>query len=103
MSISKILAGAASVAVVSVVMTGAALADFGGMVTVKLSDPAGGEPWRVHRQLLRSFQNMEECERLKESFIGFHVGQVQGYGLMAPSGQDPIIEIESIECFDRSN
>ena len=71
----------------------------GGMVTLKLTDPAGGEPWRVQRQLLRTFSTMQECDLQKESFIGFHVGQVQGHGLVTASGAPPVVEVESIECF----
>jgi hypothetical protein len=71
----------------------------GGMVTLKLTDPAGGEPWRVQRQLLRTFSTMQECEGQKESFIGFHVGQVEGHGLVTASGASPVVEVESIECF----
>jgi hypothetical protein len=69
------------------------------MVTLKLTDPAGGEPWRVQRQLLRTFSTMRECEGQKESFIGFHVGQVEGHGLVTASGASPVVEVESIECF----
>jgi hypothetical protein len=49
----------------------------GGMVTLKLTDPAGGEPWRIQRRLLRTFSTTQTCETQKESFIGFHVSQVQ--------------------------
>jgi hypothetical protein len=71
----------------------------GGMVTLKLTDPAGGEPWRVQRRLLRTFSTTRECENQKESFIGFHVGQVEGHGLVTASGASPVVEVESIECF----
>jgi hypothetical protein len=70
-----------------------------GMVTLKLTDPGGGEPWRVQRQLLRTFSTMQECEMQKESFIGFHVGQVERHGLVTASGVSPVVEVESIECF----
>lgn len=71
----------------------------GGMVTLTLTDPAGGEPWRVQRPLLRTFSSMPECEQLKESFIGFHVGRVEGHGLVTANGAAPVVEVESIECF----
>jgi hypothetical protein len=71
----------------------------GGMVTLKLTDPGGGEPWRVQRRLLRTFSTMQECEHQKGSFIGFHVGQVEGHGLVTASGASPVVEVESIECF----
>jgi hypothetical protein len=72
---------------------------FGGIVTLKLSDPDGAsEPWRVQRQLLRSWPRMESCESQKMSFMGFHIGRVEGLGLITPSGTSPIIEVESVEC-----
>lgn len=71
----------------------------GGMVTLKLTDPGGGGPWRVQRRLLRTFSTMQACESQKESFIGFHVGQVEGHGLVTASGAAPVVEVESIECF----
>jgi hypothetical protein len=71
----------------------------GGMVTLKLTDPAGGEPWRIQRRLLRTFSTMQECDLQKESFIGFHVRQVEGHGLITASGAAPVVEVESIECF----
>jgi hypothetical protein len=42
---------------------------------------------------------MQECESQKESFIGFHVGQVERHGLVTASGAPPVVEVESIECF----
>jgi hypothetical protein len=42
---------------------------------------------------------MQACEGQKESFIGFHVGQVEGHGLVTASGASPVVEVESIECF----
>lgn len=71
----------------------------GGMVTLKLTDPGGGEPWRIQRQLLRTFSTAEECEEQKESFIGVHVRRVEGHGLITASGAPPVVEVESIECF----
>jgi hypothetical protein len=72
---------------------------FGGVVTLKLSDPGGlSEPWRVQRQTLRSWPRMESCESQKMSFIGFHIGRVEGIGLITPSGTSPVIEVESVEC-----
>lgn len=79
---------------------GAAQTQIGGMATIKLSDPEGGsEPLRVQRQLLRTWPRMESCENQKMSFIGFHIGQVEGFGLVTPSGKSPLIEVESVECF----
>jgi hypothetical protein len=69
------------------------------MVTLKLTDPAGGKPWRIQRRLLRTFPTMQACETQKESFIGFHVGQVERHGLITASGAAPVVEVESIECF----
>jgi hypothetical protein len=74
-------------------------AAYGGMVTITLTDPAGGEPWRVQRQLLRTFSSERECENLKERFVGFHIGRVEGFGLVTASGDAPRVEVESIECF----
>jgi hypothetical protein len=71
----------------------------GGMVTLKLTDPGGGEPWRVQRRLLRTLSTMQECEMQKNSFIGFHVSQVERHGLVTASGAPPVVEVESIECF----
>jgi hypothetical protein len=72
---------------------------FGGVVTLKLSDPGGkSEPWRVQRQLLRSWPRMESCESQKMSFRGFHIGRVEGIGLITPSGTSPIVEVETVEC-----
>jgi hypothetical protein len=72
---------------------------FGGVVTLKLSDPGGAsEPWRVQRQLLRTWPRMESCESQKMSFMGFHIGRVEGLGLITPSGTSPIIEVDTVEC-----
>lgn len=71
----------------------------GGMVTLKLTDPAGGEPWRIQRRLLRTFSTLAECEEQKESFISVHVRRVEGHGLMTASGAAPVVTVESIECF----
>jgi hypothetical protein len=71
----------------------------GGVVTLKLSDPGGAsEPWRVQRQLLRTWPGMQSCEAQKMSFMGFHIGRVEGLGLVTPSGTSPIVEVESVEC-----
>jgi hypothetical protein len=71
----------------------------GGIITLKLSDPGGkSKPWRFQRQLLRSWQGMRSCEAQKMSFIGFHIGWVEGFGLITPSGTSPVIEVESVEC-----
>jgi hypothetical protein len=71
----------------------------GGVATLKLSDPGGAsEPWRVQRQLLRTWPAMRSCETQKTSFAGFHVGRVEGLGLVTPSGTSPIVEVESVEC-----
>jgi hypothetical protein len=71
----------------------------GGIITLKLSDPGGAsEPWRVQRQVLRTWPGMRSCEAQKMSFNGFHIGRVEGFGLITPSGTSPIIEVESVEC-----
>ena len=71
----------------------------GGVVTLKLSDPGGAsEPWRVQRQLLRTWPAKRSCEAQKMSFVGFHIGRAEGLGLVTPSGTSPIIEVESVEC-----
>jgi hypothetical protein len=71
----------------------------GGVVTLKLSDPGGAsEPWRVQRQLLRTWPAVRSCEAQKMSFVGFHLGRVEGLGLVTPSGTSPVIEVESVEC-----
>jgi hypothetical protein len=41
---------------------------------------------------------MRSCEAQKMSFIGFHIGRVEGLGLVTPSGTSPIIEVESVQC-----
>lgn len=71
----------------------------GGIITLKLTDPAGGEPWRTQRELLRTFSSLQECENQKNSFSGFHVGRVERHGLVTASGAAPLVEVESIECF----
>jgi hypothetical protein len=71
----------------------------GGVVTLKLSDPGGAsEPWRVQRQLLRTWPALRSCEAQKMRFVGFHIGRVEGLGLVTPSGTSPLIEVESVEC-----
>ena len=71
----------------------------GGVITLKLSDPGGkSEPWRVQRRLLRTWPAMRSCEAQKMSFVGFHIGRVEGLGLVTPSGTSPTIEVESVEC-----
>ena len=41
----------------------------GGMVTLKLTDPGGGEPWRIQRRLLRTFRRCRNarCRRIASS------------------------------------
>jgi hypothetical protein len=41
---------------------------------------------------------MESCETQKMSFNGFHIGRVEGLGLITPSGTSPIVEVEMVEC-----
>jgi hypothetical protein len=97
----KLLLAVVTMAASLALPSAAALAQtqFGGVVTLKLSDPNGAsEPWRVRRQLLRTWPRMESCERQKTSFSGFHIGRVEGLGLITPSGTSPIVEIETIEC-----
>jgi hypothetical protein len=96
----KLFLAAAGMAA-SLALPNAALAQtqFGAAITLKLSDPGGAsEPWRVHRQSLRSWPRMESCESQKMSFNGFHVGRVEGLGLITPSGTSPIVEVETVEC-----
>jgi hypothetical protein len=72
---------------------------FGALVILKLSDPGGvSEPWRVQRQSLRTWPRMESCESQKMSFMGFHIGRVEGLGLITPGGTSPIVEVETVEC-----
>ena len=76
-----------------------AQAQIGGIITLILSDPGGAsEPWRVQRQLLRTWPGLRSCEAQKMSFVGFHIGRVEGLGLVTPSGTSPIIEVELVEC-----
>ena len=79
--------------------TGAfAQTQIGGIVTLKLTDPGGlSEPWRVQRQLLRTWQGMRSCETQKMSFLAFHIGRVEGLGLVTPSGTSSIVQVESVE------
>jgi hypothetical protein len=80
-------------------MAASAQTQIGGIITLKLSDPGGAsEPWRVQRQLLRTWPAMRSCEAQKMSFVGFHIGRVEAIGLITPSGTSPIIEVESVEC-----
>lgn len=100
-SIRKLLlAVVGMVAALGLPTTGAfAQTQIGGIITLKLSDPGGAsEPWRVQRQLLRSWQGMRSCEAQKMSFVGLHIGRVEAIGLITPSGTSPIIEVESVEC-----
>jgi hypothetical protein len=97
----KLLLTAVGVAAALGLSTAGAFAQtqIGGVVTLKLSDPGGkSEPWRVQRQLLRTWPGMRSCEAQKMSFVGFHIGRVEGLGLVTPSGTSPIIEVESVEC-----
>jgi hypothetical protein len=72
----------------------------GAIVTVKLTDPDDpDDAWRVQRQLLRTWATMQSCENQKQAFVDYHLGEVQGYGLVTPSGKSPLVEIEKIECF----
>jgi hypothetical protein len=41
---------------------------------------------------------MDSCERQKMSFMGFHIGRIEGFGLVTPSGTSPVIEVETVEC-----
>ena len=88
-----------SIALPATVALAQSKAAAGGMVTLKLTDPGGGEPWRIQRRLLRTFSTMQECEEQKASFIDVHVRRVQGHGLVTASGARPVVEVESIECF----
>jgi hypothetical protein len=99
-SIRKPLLAVGMAASLGLLTTGAfAQTHIGGIITLKLSDPGGkSEPWRVQRQLLRSWQGMRSCEAQKMSFAGFHIGRVEAIGLITPSGTSPIIEVESVEC-----
>ena len=102
MSVSRqlLLAVVGSAAALVLPTTGAlAQTQFGGIVTLKLSDPGGAsEPWRVQRRLLRTWPRMESCESQKTSFSGFHIGRVEGFGLVTPSGTSPTVEVETVEC-----
>jgi hypothetical protein len=89
----------ASVALLASDAVAQSKAAVGGMVTLKLTDPGGGEPWRIQRRLLRTFSTMQDCENQKESFIDLHVRRVEGHGLMTASGAPAVVEVESIECF----
>ena len=97
----RLLAVVGMAASLGVLTSGAvAQTQIGGIVTLKLSDPGGrSEPWRVQRQLLRTWPAMRSCETQKMSFIGFHIGRAEGIGLVTPSGTSPIVEVEKIECF----
>ena len=72
----------------------------GAIVTLSVTDPGGAsEPWQVQRRLLRTWTTTSACENEKMKFIGYQIGQVDGYGLIAPSGQSPVIKVESVDCF----
>jgi hypothetical protein len=32
------------------------------------------------------------------SFRGFHIGRVEGFGLITPSGTSPVIDVGWVEC-----
>jgi hypothetical protein len=73
---------------------------FGGIATLKLSDPGGAsEPWRIQHRLLRTFSTMQDCENQKENFIDLRVRRVEGHDLITANGASPVVEVESIECF----
>lgn len=95
-----VLAVVGMAALLGLPTTGAlAQTQYGGVVTLKLSDPGGAsEPWRVQRRLLRSWPGMESCESQKMSFMGFHIGRAEGFGLITPSGTSPVVEVETVEC-----
>lgn len=98
---AKLLLAVVGMAASLALPTTAAVAQtqFGAAVTLKLSDPGGASgPWRVQRQTLRSWPRMASCESQKMSFNGFHVGRVEGLGLITPSGTSPIVEVEKVEC-----
>lgn len=42
---------------------------------------------------------MQACEGRKEILIGFHVGRIEGHGLVTASGASPVVKAESIKCF----
>jgi hypothetical protein len=96
----RLLAVVGIVSSLGLLTTGAlAQTQIGGIITLKLSDPGGAsEPWRVQRQLLRTWPGMQSCEAQKMSFMGFHIGRVEGLGPVTPSGTSPIVEVESVEC-----
>jgi hypothetical protein len=74
-SIRKLLLAVAGMATSRGLLTTSAFAQtqIGGIVTLKLSDPGGAsEPWRVQRQLLRTWPGMRSCEAQKMSFMAFH-------------------------------
>jgi hypothetical protein len=101
-AILKFLLAVAGIATSLGLLTTVAFAQttqIGGIITLKLSDPGGAsEPWRVQRQLLRTWPGLRSCEAQKMSFNRFHIGRVEGLGLITPSGTSPFIEVESVEC-----
>jgi hypothetical protein len=89
----------ASLAVLATDVPAQTKAAVAAMVTLTLTDPGGGDPWRIQRRLLRTFSTIQECDEQKESFISVHVRRVEGHRLLTASGAPPIVEVESIECF----
>jgi hypothetical protein len=101
-SIRRLLVAVAGIAAsLGMLTTGVfAQTQIGGIITLKLSDPGGAsEPWRVQRQLLRTWPAMRSCEAQKMSFVAFHIGRVEAIGLITPSGTSPIVKVEKVECF----
>ena len=78
-------------------MPGQTKAAVGGMVT--LTTVLGRQSLGGFSAAAPDVSTMQECEMQKNSFVGFHVGQVERHGLVTASGAPPVVEVRSIECF----
>ena len=71
----------------------------GGMVTLKLTDPGGGEPWRIQRRLLRTFSTMQACETQKKASSAFTWVRSNAMAWSPQVAHRRSSRSNSIECF----
>ena len=72
----------------------------GADVTVKLSDPAGGDPWTVTESYAITYHGMTSCEAQIPNIQADYMRQVAAVDLLTPSGVPPVVEVE-VTCVDR--
>jgi len=67
---------------------------------ISITDPATKASLIAPRLSLRSWPRKESCESEAPKISApYQVGQVEGFGLLTPSGAAPVLEVESVECF----